>query len=204
MNHPDDLTSMLGSLEGTVLPPRQVLSQTGTTRSSHYAQDTSQPALTDPDALFENRAAYVAIKHEKPEHRRMLWFRLQGFNVKETALATGYTPQHVSSVCKQPWFVKAFCALSAEQGKDAVQTFLEGEVMPALQRTVELAISADSAAVRAACNRDILDRFCGKPVAKSEVKVNGQHNVTVYDAAKLQEEYRRNSEILAGRGLSAN
>lgn len=200
----DLLESDFGQPAATPPPPRQVLSQTGTILENPYRQDTSKPACVDPDALFENRAAYVALKGEKPEHRLMLWYRLQGHNVKETAHLTGYTPQHVSAVCKQPWFIKAFCALSAEIGKDAVQTFLEGEVLPALARTVELARTADSDAVKLAANRDILDRFCGKPVAKSEVKVNGQHNVTVYDAEKLQAEFKRNQEILAGRGLSAN
>ena len=181
-------------------PPRIVLSQTGTTRDDPYAN----PKTPDADELFGTSTSYVKYKKEKPEHRLMLWFRLQGYNVKETAQLTGYTPQSVSEVCKQPWFVEAFCRLAKETGKDAVQTFLEGEVLPALQRTVHLAQHADSDAVRTANNREILDRFLGKSIAKAEVRTTGALDVTVYEASKLEEEYKRNQEILKGRGLGNN
>lgn len=203
MNHPDSLSDTLLSLDREERP-RSVLSQTGTTRESQYVRESEIPASADPDALFGNRAAYVVIKHEKPQHRLMLWLRLQGHNVKETAALTGYTPQTVSNVCNQPWFIKAFCELSKELGKDAVQTMLEGEVIPSIQKLVKLRDTAESEAVAKAAADSILDRFLGKAVAKSEVKTTGTMDINVYDAAKLQEEFRRNQEILNGRGLGAN
>lgn len=207
MNKETPLNDILATLDVAPIVPREVLSQLGTTRLDPYVSPVSemQPNnIVDPDTLFGASQSYIKYKAEKPEHRRMLWFRLEGYNVKETAQLTGYTPQTVSNVCKQPWFTSAFCALSAERGKDAINSFLEGEVLPALQRTVELATSAESEAVRTANNQAILDRFCGKAVAKTEIKTAGSMDVVVYDAAKLQEEYRRNSETLKGRGIGAN
>ena len=134
----------------------------------------------------------------------MLWLRLQGHNVKETAALCGYTPQSVSQVSKQPWFREAFCRLSQEMGKDAVQTFLEGEVLPALQRTVDLAANADSEAVRLAANREVLDRFLGKSTVKVETKHSGSIDSVVYDAQKLMDENARLDEQLKARGIGGS
>lgn len=202
-----NLDDLIGGLSASQSAPREVLSQLGTTRMNAYVAPVAemQPkGEVDVDSLFGTSQGYVKYKKEKPEHRRMLWFRLEGYNVKETAQLTGYTPQSVSQICKQPWFVEAFCQLSAERGKDAVNTFLEGEVLPALTRTLALAQSADSDAVKLAANREILDRFLGKSIAKVEAKTSSTLDVNVYDAAKLQEEYNRNEQILRGRGIGAN
>ncbi len=156
----------------------------------------------DVDGLFKSSAAYVRYKKENPTHRLILWMRLNGQKPKEIALQLGITPQTVYNVQGQPWWQEAFCRLSTEMGKDAVTTFLEGEVLPALVRTVELAQSADEASVRLAANREILDRFLGKSVAKTETKISGGSTVTVFDVAKLQEESKALDEQLRARGIS--
>lgn len=207
-NEVADLGNLLGKLQGEVetahLQPRLVLRQDGTQAEGKYLTSPDVQAPSDPDALFGQSPAYQAYKKEKPEHRLILWLRLQGHNVKETAALTGYTPQSVSNICKQPWFLDAFARLSTEMGKDQVQTFLEGEVLPAIQRTAALAQSAESEAVRLAANREILDRFLGKSTVKVESKVSGQIDNVVYDGAKLLEEQRRLQEQLKARGIGAN
>lgn len=206
VNHPDTADAYLDGLRTPSVaspPPRLVQGMDGTQRSDPYTSPSAGTPLpsADPDSLFGSSVAYQTYRKEKPEHRMMLWLRLQGHNVRETAALTGYTPQSVSQICKQPWFVEAFCRLSKEVGKDAVTTFLEGEVLPALQRTLDLAKNAEADAVRLAANREILDRFLGKSVAKVESKVSGQIDTVVYDAEKLMEEERRNAEILRSRGI---
>lgn len=163
------------------------------------------PVGTDPysgvDALFGQSVAYVSYKKEKPQHRMILWARLNGHNCKETAALVGYTPQTVSNVCGQPWFQEAFARLSTELGKDQFQTFLQGEVLPAIQRTAELANSAESEAVRLAANKEILDRFMGKATVKVEAKTSGSLDVIVHDVAALEKENSDLQRQLAARGI---
>lgn len=160
---------------------------------------------TDIDTLFGSSKAYREFQREKPEHRLMLWHRLRGLSVKETALAMGYTPGAVYEVCGQPWFKEAFARLSTELGKDCVTTFLEGEVSATLETLVKLRDdTATPAAVRKSVCDTILDRIRGKPVTKSEMKVTGQVDNVVYDAAKLLEEERRLAEQLRSRGIGIN
>jgi len=180
---------------------RVVQSMDGTQKRNPYLTPEGTQAPSDPDALFGQSVAYQAYKKEKPEHRLMLWLRLQGHNVKETAALTGYTPQTVSNVCKQPWFLSAFARLSSEAGKDAVQTLLEGEILPAINRTIDLANNAESEAIQLAANKELIDRFLGKATVKVEQKITGDVTTTVLDAAKLMEEHRRNAEILRSRGI---
>lgn len=196
------IDALLGTLRESDTPGGgAVLSQDNTRKESPYRPGEGAKQYSDPDALFGDSLSYHLYKKEKPEHRLMLWLRLQGHNVKETAALTGYTPQTVSQVSKQPWFREAFCRLASEMGKDAVQTFLEGEVLPALQRTVDLAANAESEAVRLAANREVLDRFLGKSTVKVETKHSGSIDSVVYDAQKLMDENARIEEQLRARGI---
>lgn len=154
------------------------------------------------DALYSKHVSYLTIKREKAEHRLMLWHRLKGRTTQEIATLMNYSYKYVREICKQSWFLEAFCRLSTEMGKDKVETFLEGELIPALQRTIDLAHSADSDAVKLAANREILDRFLGKSVVKAEVKQAGTIDHVVHDAAALLEEQRKLDLQLHASGLS--
>jgi ribosomal protein L27 len=205
MSAHDGYESMLGALatEAQAAPGGRVVQrQDGTSAESPYQARDAGKVFADVDGLFGQSQAYVTYKKERPEHRLMLWHRLQGRSVKETALLTGYSPQSVSQVSKQPWFQDAFVRLSTELGKDSVHSYLAGEVLPAVQRTVELATNGESEAVRLAANKEILDRYLGKSTVKVEQKVSGQVDSVVYDGAKLMEESRRLQEQLRARGIN--
>lgn len=169
-----------------------VLAQDGTIKAAKPI--CGNLAEKDVDALYGSSSGYRLYKKEKPEHRLMLWYRLQGYSVKETALLTGYHTNTVAAICKQPWFLEAFTTLSREFGENAVQRVLEGEVIPAIRRTVELAENATSEAVKLAANKEILDRFLGKSTVKVEQKSTGKVEVIVHDIAKLREEERKLDE----------
>jgi len=181
---------------------RVVLHQDGTTSEnpSLSAGATALP-YSDIDGLFEDKPAYQSIKHEKPEHRLMLWLRLQGHNAKEIAAITGYTPEHVRTVCKQSWFREAFCRFSTAVGSDAVQTLLESHATQAVENLITLADSAVSENVRLAANDKILDRLRGKPTVKVETRTAASLDVTVTDVAKLLEEQSRLQQELSARGV---
>lgn len=182
--------------------PSPVLRGDNTTGESTQQRD--ERIADGVDRLFGPKRAYKEIQRERPQHRLVLWMTLQGQRVAEIAVSMGCTEEHVRNVQRQPWFQDSFCKLAEEMGKDAVQTFLKGEVMPAILRTVELSKTADSDAVKLAANRELLDRFLGKPVVKAEVKNSGAVDHLVFDANALLEEQRRNAEILKGRGIGSN
>lgn len=154
------------------------------------------------DALFETiPAGRIAFKKEKPEHRLMLWLALQGHNNKEIAAITGYTAWAVGQIRRQPWFLRAFTDLSTAMGRDAVETFLQGEIVPTLQKLVDLRDNAESEAVRKSACDAILDRIRGKPTVHVKSEHSGQVDNVVYDVAALEEKYARNQEILRSRGI---
>ncbi len=64
-----------------------------------------------------------------------------------------------------------------------------------------MAQGSENEHVKLAANREILDRFLGKPLAKTETKVTGGTTNVTMDANRLLEEYNRNSQELAARGI---
>jgi hypothetical protein len=190
-------------------PSRLVQSHDGTTREHEYltentsAKETFEQYQQRVDSLFGDTPCYQGLRKERPEHRQILWLRLNGHNVKETAGITGYTPQHVSTICKQPWFREAFVKLSTQMGRDSVENFLQGEIIPTLERLVYLRDNAESDAVRKASCDSILDRIRGKPVARVETKHSGSIDTNVYDGERLRDELQRNAEILRSRGINS-
>lgn len=193
------------------VPVREVLSQDGTRRfdpsltaNQPKTQESFEQYSSRVDSLFGDKPSYQAVKHEKPEHRLMLWLSLQGHNAIEIARITGYTPEHVRTIRKQPWFRESFCRLSTETGRDVIEAFLEGEVIPTCQALIELRDKAESEAVRKAACDSILDRVRGKPTVKLETKHSGSIDHFVTDVEKLMEEQRRNEEILRSRGIGSN
>ena len=201
-----NLDKTLDDLASTVRAssrPGKVSSPEGTIRqgNNYINNDCGQPLPADVDALFGATKSYLHYKRENFQHRLMLWYKLQGFTNKEVAQALGYHEVSVGQVTKQPWFQEAFCKLAAEMGKDACTTFLEGEVLPALQRTADMARNGESEAVRLAANRELLDRFLGKATVKIESKASVDVTSTVLDGNRLLEEQRRLDEQIRSNGL---
>jgi hypothetical protein len=208
-----DLNTTLSALEAASDPfrpsaPRLVQGSDGTMRENPHANGAGATTFAgDPDAdvdgLFGTSPAYVKIKKEKPVHRLMLWAALNGHRPEEIAVMFRTTKQTVYNVQKQPWFQEAFCRISSEQGKDSVEKFLEGQILPTLQKLVDLRDGGENvpAAVQKSACDAILDRIRGKPTVHVKSESTGSLDVVVHDAARLQEEYTRNQEILRSRGI---
>ena len=201
---PSIADTLLAQLQRDMSKPKPgVVRHTDGTVSPTKAFTSEQRGLpADVDALFGNLPTYRTIQKEQPEHRLMLWLKLQGHANKEIAQIMGYSQGTVSHIVRQPWFMEAFCRLSSEVGKDAVQTLLEGEVIASVVKLAELRDNGKTDAVKLAATNSILDRVRGKATQQVEVKHSGGTQVTVYDAAKLMDEQKRNAEILKGRGLN--
>ena len=207
----DDVCDDLAGTTRHSARPGKVASQEGTAPKSMTVEerkakgyinaDSGTPLPPDVDGLFGATKAYIRYQKEQPAHRLMLWYKLQGFDNREVAKLTGYSYHSVNQIVKQEWFQTAFCQLAEEMGKDRINSFLEGEIMPALVRTAELAKTSESEAIRLAANKEILDRYLGKSTVKVESKTSIDITNTTLDANRLLEEQRRLDEQLRSNGL---
>lgn len=126
----------------------------------------------DPDRLFSCKGATnlkdepnLAIIHEKPEHRLIVYLKAQGHSNKEIADRTGYTQPWVSQLTRQPWFRLRLVQELKEAGVDAIESVLKSTALDSVFTLIDLRddVSAPKA-VRSACANSLLDRFRGKPV----------------------------------------
>lgn len=142
---------------------------------------------TNGEALHGQRPPNLAITHEKPEHYIIVFLKANGYSNREVAAKTGYSEPWVSQICRQPWFLKKLMLELRTAGRDATSKFLEVQKDDSLIKLVVLRDGAKSEAVQLAATNSLLDRFLGKPVQKTEVKLEGTANV-VHRHEELREE----------------
>ncbi len=126
----------------------------------------------DPDRLFSSDGAKnlkdapnLAIIHERPVHRLIVYLKAQGHSNKEIADRTGFTQAWVSQITRQPWFRLRLVQELKDAGVDAIESVLKSTALDSVFTLIDLR-DDDSApkAVRSACANSLLDRFRGKPV----------------------------------------
>lgn len=207
MNSVDDTLASLSEPFAKGLSPRLVQRMDGTTAENpNLSSPEDRPFTRDEEAqvdgMFGASVAYAKVKKERPLHRLILWAALNGQKPKEIALSLRVTPQTVYNIQGQPWFQEAFCKITAERGQDALQTILEGELVPTVKKLIEIRDAADTpAAVKRQTCVDLLDRLRGKPTVHVKNESSGTLDVVVHDADALRREYERNQEILSSRGI---
>lgn len=148
-----------------------------------------EEALKGENALFGARMPNFAIIHEKPEHRLVLLMKLDGYSNNEIAKKMEMTPSWVSQVTRQPWFQKRLMAALHEAGRETIGAFIQAEAENSILKLVELRDTAVSEQVQATCARDILDRAFGKPVQRTEVKMEVKK--TEERVGEIEEELKR-------------
>jgi len=156
--------------------------------------------LTSPDRFFNEKAPNLAIIHEKPEHRRMISLKVEGYSNREIARIMEYQEAWVSQVLRQPWARKRICEELDRAGVESVEAILESAVEDSIWKVIDLRDKAESEVVQLACARDILDRYLGKPVQKTENKsVSASVNLTgdITEIDRRLEELKREEERLA-------
>lgn len=122
-------------------------------------------------ALFGDRPPNLAIKHERPEHRLIVYLKASGMTNQEIATKTGYGYQWICQLVRQPWFRQRFIEECEASGRDAIHSFLEGEMIPSLETLVEIRDNERAKdASRVAASNSLLDRFLGKPTQKVETE----------------------------------
>lgn len=141
-------------------------------------------------------APRIEIKHEKPEHKLIMFLRAKGQSQVEVSELTGYSLASISLLESQPWYQTQLAEEIHSAGREILESTLETYALPALQKLNKLAHGAKSETVQAGACVNILDRFLGKPLQKTE---NKNENKTTTDMveddremlAKLRAEQER-------------
>ena len=153
------------------------------------------------DGLFNAKCPNLQVKHEKPEHRYLLWMKAQGASNREISEQSGYTEPWLSQVFRQPWAQATLVQMLKESGKsvlDQTLAIIQGEAINSLNRLV--AVRDDPAtpkAVQRACCVDIIEQFLGKPKQKVEVAQGGSSD-TVEELDKRLAELEKQEQQLRG------
>ena len=149
-------------------------------------------------------APAVVVLSEKPEHRMILYLKLQGQSNKEIATLTGYTVTWVRNIIKQPWFRKVFTQEAQTAGLDAVERFLEGEVLESLEVIREIRDNlGQKGNTRLAAANALLDRHLGRPTQKV-ITDNTHRNAADLstEANEVDQEITRIEESLKTKGVA--
>lgn len=153
----------------------------------------------DPKRLHGDKNPNFIIKGEKPEHRLLVFLRASGKTRRECAELLNWSYNWVCQVERQPWFRQKFIEVVEEQGKDVVQSFLQGEVLTSIETLVEIRDDeSQKGQTRVSAANSILDRALGKPTQHVETE-NRNISVSQEDAA-LQREIQSLEERLKQSG----
>jgi transcriptional regulator with XRE-family HTH domain len=139
------------------------------------------------DALFNSKDPNLVIRHEKPEHRIVIFLKAQGKSNREIAARTGMTEAWVSQILRQPWARARLLTEIREAGRDGVNELLKGAVADSILKVIEIRDTAEKESDQLSAAKDILDRFLGKPTQRVESH-NTNLNITPKDMSELDRE----------------
>jgi len=139
-------------------------------KSASAAADADSERSNPLSQLFNAKEPNLAIKHEKPEHRLLLYMKAQGMSTTEIAEQSGYTISWLSQLFRQPWAQERLLQILNETGKDRVQTLLKAAAEDSVMTLIDLRDDAEvPASVRRSAADSLLDRYLGKPHQHVEV-----------------------------------
>lgn len=141
-----------------------------------------------PEPLFNDQQPLYTIKHERPEHRIIVFLKAQGLSNKEIAERTGFTTMMVGYTLKQPWARERLLREIEQTGRDGVHELLKGSVEDSVLTLIE--VQNDEKAKhsdRLAAANSILDRFFGKPTQRVESK-NVNIRATAEEVSELEKQ----------------
>lgn len=136
---------------------------------SNFEQDQEAPARPlvqseEPRPLHNGREPFYQIKHERLEHRMLMYLKAEGHSNVEIAKITGFSAVAVSNILRQPWAQEEVLRIVKAQGDDAVQQVLKGAALDSVMKLIE--IRDDPHVSKETCRKasnDLLDRVFGKP-----------------------------------------
>lgn len=183
----------------------------------HPSQDQSDRTLIAENNQRKSTIVQTAIRQmeaasltlptqttvsQRPIHTAVAYMMAAGRKRSEIAIATGMDPATLSNLAKQPWFRTLLKEIADAAGKDMVKTFLEGEVLPALEvlHTI-IHDEKQKGATRVAAISQMLDRHLGKPVAHIDSKTKLNIHTAADARDQVESELERIDRELRDRGV---
>jgi len=143
--------------------------------------------------LFNDRKPNLAILHEKPEHRTMVFLKVEGLSNSEIARITGYTDSWVSQILRQPWARKMVVDELSRAGRNAAEELIQSAVVDSILKVIDIRDTADKKETQLAASKELLDRGLGKAVQRVETRslnlnLSGDLEQTDAELARLERE----------------
>jgi len=159
-------------------------------------------APTDSNGFFNAREPNLAILHEKPEHRLLLWMKAQGASNNEIAEQSGYTVPWISQLMRQPWAQARLVEMMTDAGVDVLTQTLKAAVPDCIERLKEMVSDDDlyqthPSVVRSACV-DLIQQYLGKPKQQVDVTQTPTSGASVEDLDKQIEQHDKEINRLQG------
>lgn len=137
----------------------------------------------DGDKFFNDLKPNLAVLHEKPEHRYMIWLKARGSSNAEIAAQTGFTLAWVGQVLRQPWARQRLREELDKAGRDELSTLIKASAVDSVYTLIELRDNDNvPSAVRRASADSLLDRYLGKPTQRVET-----NHVETLDTSSVKE-----------------
>lgn len=164
------LSELLSEPEASNVPVnRQLYKNSDVEATFRQAQQEGKVGSED---FYNAKNPNLAIMHEKPEHRMIIFLKARGHSLKEIADAVGYTVPWVSQVLRQPWARARLAEEINLAGRDEIATVIESAAKDSMYTLIELRDDAENpASVRANVSQYLVDRFFGKPKQSVEQKI---------------------------------
>lgn len=136
--------------------------------------------------LHNRKAPNLAILHEKPEHRIILLLKLKALSNREIAAQTGYTEPWVSQICRQPWFQRRLVEMLQTAQTEVIDDLVRVEGTNSFFKLVSLRDTAKSEQVQFAAATRLFEQVAGKPIQRTEVTGQVNHQITQSEAIDLE------------------
>jgi hypothetical protein len=146
--------------------------------------DMSEPQLLDVTPLHNRKRGSVVLQQEQLHHRIFALLKAQGYDCREIAEMTGYTPTTVQYTLAQPWMEKMILDEVMKIGRTKIAAVLDAEVLPSVQKLIALRDSTQSTPeVQRKCSNDLLNRVFGMP----NQPISRSDSSAIADARKMSD-----------------
>lgn len=122
-----------------------------------------------PEAFHNDKEPQIEIKYEKAVHRIMIKMAARGDTQKYIADACEMSPQHVSTILRQPWAREMIQKEISDRTDDSLEKLFEMKGKEAFNRLVMISEGAESEAVKLSATTEIVNRWLGKATTNVSV-----------------------------------
>ncbi len=127
-----------------------------------------------PGAFHGACDSHLALRRERPVHRRIATLATEGYTNKEIAEVVGREAPYVSHILRQPFVQKAMIETISKDTQTAMKEALEKAAPGCLERLLSVAtdevLKAKDPKTYAAVNQDLFSRFMGKAAQPLDVR----------------------------------